>query len=82
MSYELTLCLSSSLQDIDEFKYHVILGDLLFPHSLYDGQLRATLLGSEYEIQFSINDDNQVKKKERERWSATRVSGRKRKNCI
>lgn len=59
----LELCLSFSLQDIDEFKYHVIFGDLLFPHWLHDGLFKATFLGSEYEIQFSILDDNQVKKK-------------------
>lgn len=57
------LCLSFSLKDIEEFKYHVIFGDLLFPHLLHDGLFKATFLGSEYEIQFSISDDNQVNTK-------------------
>ncbi|XP_040014670.1 stabilin-1 [Xiphias gladius] len=51
---------NSSLLDSDIFKYHVILGELLFPDHLSDGTLKSTLLGTDYQVQFHLNDNNQT----------------------
>uniref|UniRef100_A0A3B4V977 Stabilin 1 n=1 Tax=Seriola dumerili TaxID=41447 RepID=A0A3B4V977_SERDU len=51
---------NSSLLDSDVFKYHVILNELLFPDHLSDGMLRSTLLGSDHQVHFHINDNNQT----------------------
>ncbi|KAA8593678.1 hypothetical protein FQN60_009794 [Etheostoma spectabile] len=51
---------NSSLLDPDVFKYHVILKELLFPDHLTDGMLRSTLLGSDYHVQFHLNEHNQT----------------------
>ncbi|XP_054473785.1 stabilin-1 [Anoplopoma fimbria] len=51
---------NSSLLESDVFKYHVILNELLFPDHLTDGMLKSTLLGSEYQVQFHLNSNNQT----------------------
>ncbi|XP_044021457.1 stabilin-1 isoform X1 [Siniperca chuatsi] len=51
---------NSSILDSDVFKYHVILMELLFPNHLHDGTMRSTLLGSEYQVQFHLNNNNQT----------------------
>ncbi|XP_035517937.1 stabilin-1 [Morone saxatilis] len=51
---------NSSLLDSDVFKYHVILNELLFPDHLADGTLKSTLLGSEYQVMFHLNNNNQT----------------------
>ncbi|XP_049894320.1 stabilin-1 [Epinephelus moara] len=51
---------NSSLLNSDVFKYHVILNELLFPDHLSDGLLKSTLLGSDYQVQFHLNDKNQT----------------------
>ncbi|XP_034387920.1 stabilin-1 isoform X4 [Cyclopterus lumpus] len=51
---------NSSLLDPDVFRYHVILNELLFPDHLSDGTLKSTLLGSDYQVQFHLNDYNQT----------------------
>lgn len=51
---------NQTVLDIDEFKYHIIFGDLLIPDRLYDGLSKPTFLGSEYEIHFNIDDNNQT----------------------
>jgi len=48
------------VQDSDLFQYHVIPKVLLFPNKLDDGMMKSTLLGSDYEVQFHLNDKNQV----------------------
>jgi len=48
------------VQEPDVFKYHVILNELLFPDHLADGTLKSTLLGRDYQVQFHLNDNNQV----------------------
>lgn len=40
-------------------KYHVIANTLLYPDHVFDGMLKSTLLGADYQIQFHINN-NQV----------------------
>ncbi|XP_071349438.1 stabilin-1 [Trachinotus anak] len=51
---------NSSLLDSDVFKYHVVLNELLYPDHLSDGLLKGTLLGSDYQVQFHFNDNNQT----------------------
>ncbi|XP_041639647.1 stabilin-1 isoform X2 [Cheilinus undulatus] len=51
---------NSSTLDPDVFKYHVVLRELLFPEHVADGTIKGTLLGSDYEVQFRINDNNQT----------------------
>ncbi|CAJ1052034.1 stabilin-1 [Xyrichtys novacula] len=51
---------NSSTLDPDVFKYHVVVGELLFPDHLSDGTLKSTLLGMEYQVHFHINDKNQT----------------------
>ncbi|XP_069006635.1 stabilin-1 isoform X2 [Embiotoca jacksoni] len=51
---------NSSVLDADVFKYHVIAKELLFPNHLSDGTLKSTLLGSDYQVQFHINNNNQT----------------------
>ncbi|XP_070693552.1 stabilin-1 [Pempheris klunzingeri] len=51
---------NSSLLDSDVFKYHVIPKELLFPDHLFDGMLKSTLLGSDYQVQFHLNNNNQT----------------------
>lgn len=41
-------------------KYHVITKELLFPDQLTDGLLKATMLGSDYQVQFHLDSNNQV----------------------
>lgn len=52
--------MSVSVQASDVFQYHVIVGELLFPDHLSDGTLKSTLLGDDYQVQFHLNDNNQV----------------------
>lgn len=54
----LSVCVS--VQDSDVFMYHVIINELLFPDHLVDGMLKNTLLGSDYQVQFHLNSNNQV----------------------
>lgn len=42
------------------FKYHVIVNELLFPDHLTDGLLKSTMLGSDYQVQFHLDSNNQV----------------------
>lgn len=42
-------------------KYHVIPGELLFPDLLWDGMMKRTLLGVDYQVQFHLDGLNQVK---------------------
>ncbi|KAM4587188.1 stabilin-1 [Odontesthes bonariensis] len=51
---------NSSLLDSDVFQYHVIPKVLLSPDKLDDGMMKSTLLGTEYEVQFHLNDKNQT----------------------
>uniref|UniRef100_I3IVA2 Stabilin 1 n=1 Tax=Oreochromis niloticus TaxID=8128 RepID=I3IVA2_ORENI len=51
---------NTSILDSDVFKYHVILNELLFPDRLPDGTLKSTLLGSEYQVQFHLDKNNQT----------------------
>ncbi|KAM9361358.1 stabilin-1 [Symphorus nematophorus] len=51
---------NSSLLGSDVFKYHVILKELLFPHNLHDGLLKSTMLGSDYQVQFHLDKNNQT----------------------
>ncbi|XP_047440209.1 stabilin-1 [Mugil cephalus] len=51
---------NSSIMDSDVFKYHVIPNELVFPNHLYDGILKSTLLSSDYQVQFHLNDKNQT----------------------
>ncbi|XP_029989348.1 stabilin-1 isoform X2 [Sphaeramia orbicularis] len=51
---------NSSVLDPDTFKYHVVRGDLLFPDHLSDGTVKSTLLGSDYQVQFRLNDQNET----------------------
>lgn len=51
---------NSTELDSDTFKYHIISGDMLRPHQLYDGLVHSTLLGNENQLQFHINDKNQT----------------------
>lgn len=51
----------SSLQDSSVVRYHVIPKVLLYPDRLWDGMLKGTLLGVEYQVQFHLNSENQVK---------------------
>uniref|UniRef100_UPI003AACEC6C stabilin-1 n=1 Tax=Centroberyx gerrardi TaxID=166262 RepID=UPI003AACEC6C len=51
---------NSTQLDSDVFKYHVILNQLLFPDHLTDGSLSSTLLGSDYQVQFHLNNNNQT----------------------
>lgn len=51
---------NSTELDSDTFKYHVIPGSPLYPDHLYDGLVKSTLLGKEYQLQFHINDKNQT----------------------
>ncbi|KAM4612808.1 stabilin-1 [Polymixia lowei] len=50
---------NSTLLDPDVFKYHV-LDELLFPDELRDGLLKSTLLGTDYQLQFHLNKNNQT----------------------
>lgn len=61
----LSICVSLylvclSVQDSDVLKYHVIPKELIFPDHLSDGTLKSTLLGTDYQVQFHLNDNNQV----------------------
>ncbi|XP_062272526.1 stabilin-1 [Scomber scombrus] len=51
---------NSSLLDYDVFRYHVIPNELLFPDHLIDGAMKSTLLGSENEVQFHLNNNNKT----------------------
>ncbi|KAM7421982.1 hypothetical protein PAMA_010184 [Pampus argenteus] len=51
---------NSSLLTSDVVKYHVILKELLFPDHLSYNMFKSTLLGSEYEVQFHMNNNNQT----------------------
>lgn len=51
---------SVSCQDPDVFRYHVLLNELLFPDDLSDGTLKSTVLGSDYQVHFHIDKNNQV----------------------
>ncbi|KAK2861690.1 hypothetical protein Q5P01_001223 [Channa striata] len=51
---------NSSLLDSDVLRYHVIPGELLFPDHLTDGMLKSTLVGSDYQVQFHLNNNNQT----------------------
>uniref|UniRef100_A0A3B4H8E6 Stabilin 1 n=1 Tax=Pundamilia nyererei TaxID=303518 RepID=A0A3B4H8E6_9CICH len=51
---------NTSILDSDVFKYHVILNELLFPDRLPDGTLKSTLLGTEYQVQFHLDNNNQT----------------------
>ncbi|KAK5871975.1 hypothetical protein PBY51_012712 [Eleginops maclovinus] len=51
---------NSSLMESDVFKYHVILNELLFPDHLHDGLLKSTLMGSDYQVQFHLDKNNQT----------------------
>ncbi|KAM8913550.1 stabilin-1 [Spinachia spinachia] len=51
---------NSSLLESDVFKYHVILKELLFPALLSDGELKSTLLGADYQVQFHLTLNNQT----------------------
>lgn len=53
-------CVCPPVQDPDVFKYHVIVNELLFPDHLTDGLLKSTMLGSDYQVQFHLNSNNQV----------------------
>lgn len=46
--------------DNDTLKYHIIPEPPLFPELLYDGLVKSTFLGKEYQLQFHINDNNQT----------------------
>ncbi|XP_077459834.1 stabilin-1 isoform X3 [Stigmatopora argus] len=46
--------------DADHFKYHVIFNELLFRDRLYDGMLKGTLLGADYQIQFHVDAQNRT----------------------
>uniref|UniRef100_A0A8C8DBY5 Stabilin 1 n=1 Tax=Oryzias sinensis TaxID=183150 RepID=A0A8C8DBY5_9TELE len=50
------LCLQSS----DVFRYHVIPKELLHLDHLHDGLQSTTLLGADYQVQFHLNNRNQV----------------------
>lgn len=54
----MTVC--QSVQDPGVFKYHVILNELLFPDHLFDGLLKGSLLGSDHQVQFHLDSNNQV----------------------
>ena len=54
------LSIRLSVQDPDVLRYHVIVGELLYPDHLSDGMLKSTLLGSDHQVQFHINMNNQV----------------------
>lgn len=49
------------MQDSDTFKYHVIAGTLLFPDQIHDGLISNSLLGKDFQLQFHVNDKNQVR---------------------
>ncbi|KAF3690257.1 Stabilin-1 Fasciclin, EGF-like, laminin-type [Channa argus] len=51
---------NSSLLDSDVLRYHVIPNELLFPDHLTNGMLKSTLLGSDYQVQFHLNNNNQT----------------------
>ncbi|XP_061796458.2 stabilin-1 isoform X2 [Nerophis lumbriciformis] len=51
---------NSSQLDSDVFKYHLILNELLFPDQLFNGILKSTLLGSDYQVQFHLDNNNQT----------------------
>ncbi|XP_036956541.1 stabilin-1 isoform X1 [Acanthopagrus latus] len=51
---------NTSLLDSDVFKYHVILNELLFPDHLFDGTLKSTMLGIDYQVMFHLNNDNKT----------------------
>ncbi|XP_061542786.1 stabilin-1 isoform X4 [Phycodurus eques] len=51
---------NSTQLDADVFKYHVIGGQLLFPDQLYDGVLKSTRLGADYQVQFHLDPDNRT----------------------
>lgn len=55
-----TSCVCLPAQDSDVFKYHVIVNELLFPDHLTDGLLKSTMLGSDYQVQFHLDSNNQV----------------------
>lgn len=48
------------MQDSSVVKYHVIPGEL-FPDQLWDGMMKRTTLGVDYQVQFHLNSRNQVK---------------------
>ncbi|XP_030584921.1 stabilin-1 [Archocentrus centrarchus] len=51
---------NTSVLDFDVLKYHVIPDELLFPDHLHDGMLKGTLLGSDYQVQFHLDNNNQT----------------------
>ncbi|XP_037831208.1 stabilin-1 isoform X2 [Kryptolebias marmoratus] len=51
---------NSSVLDSDTFRYHVIPKELLFPDELHDGLLKSTLLGTDFMVQFHLNNNNQT----------------------
>ncbi|XP_019952412.2 stabilin-1 [Paralichthys olivaceus] len=51
---------NSSVLDSNVVRYHVIFSQLLFPDALFDGLLASTLLGSDYQVQFHLNDNNKT----------------------
>lgn len=60
--YRLKWLGSVCLQDSSVVKYHVIPNVLLYPDHLWDGMLKSTMLGVDYQVQFHLNSKNQVKK--------------------
>ncbi|XP_075993005.1 stabilin-1, partial [Genypterus blacodes] len=51
---------NSTQPEFDVLKYHVILGELLFPDDLRDGTLKSTLLGHDYQVQFHLDNNNKT----------------------
>lgn len=47
-------------QDSSVVKYHVIPGALLYPDLLWDGMMKTTMLGVDYQLQFHLNSLNRV----------------------
>uniref|UniRef100_A0A671XZ96 Stabilin 1 n=1 Tax=Sparus aurata TaxID=8175 RepID=A0A671XZ96_SPAAU len=50
----------TNTSDSDVFKYHVVLNELLFPDHLFDGTLKSTMLGIDYQVMFHLNNDNKT----------------------
>ncbi|XP_068171097.1 stabilin-1 isoform X2 [Antennarius striatus] len=51
---------NSSILTSDTIKYHVIPNELLFPDDVYDGMLKSTMLGMDYQVQFHLRSNNQT----------------------
>eukprot|EP00066_Takifugu_rubripes_P022628 XP_011611894.1 PREDICTED: LOW QUALITY PROTEIN: stabilin-1-like [Takifugu rubripes] len=51
---------NSSVLDSSVVKYHVIPNVHLYPDHLWDGMLKSTMLGADYQVQFHLNSKNQT----------------------